>query len=156
MDTAKTGADTALAKFVADNAAKVTLSDVAGKISTDTIAGTAAKSDVFYFSAKATTTSDVTIGTFGAGDSLVIGSSYTYNSGALSTGHNDASEFFLVQGAKGVQVVLENSVFGSATVGTVPATGVIAPSANDAVSVITLTGVTIDHVAVNNGVVSYV
>jgi hypothetical protein len=155
LDTTSTAAATALTQFQAANAAKVTLADISGKIATDVVNGDATKSDVFYFAAKAPSAADVTIGTFGAGDVVVVGSGYTFNSGALSTGNNSAAEMFLVQGANGVQIVLENSVFGSATA-TVGANGVVAASPTDGVSVITLTGVTIDHVSVANGVVSYV
>lgn len=156
LDTTSSAASTALTQFQTANAAKVTLADISTKVAADVVAGDAAKSDVFYFAAKAPTAADVTIGTFGAGDSVVVGSSYTFNAGALSTGNNSAAEFFLVQGANGVQVVIENSVFGSATAATPAANGVIGASTADSISVITLTGVTIDHVAVANGVVSYV
>ena len=169
---AHTALDTAVTKAIADvtalNSTKVAVSDLGVK--TDAGAGTTAiaagdvitataKSDVFYFGATKAASVDFSIGvvgaTFGAGDAIVLGSGYTFNAGALTAGHNDVSEFFLVQGATGVQIVLENSVFGSATA-TTAATGVVSPSATDGVSVITLTGVSIDHVAVANGVVSYV
>jgi len=107
----------------------------------------------FYFAAKADG-ADYTMAKFGAGDSIVLGSSYAYNAGALSTGDNNKAEFFLVKIDGGVQVVVESTVYGSAGVTPVAATGVAA--AADGLSVITLTGVTIDHVAVANGVVSYV
>lgn len=169
---AHTALDTAVTKAIADvtalNSTKVAVSDLGVK--TDAGAGTTAiaagdvitataKSDVFYFGATKAASVDFSIGavgaTFGAGDAIVLGSGYTFNAGALTAGHNDVSEFFLVQGATGVQIVLENSVFGSATA-TTAATGVVNASATDGVSVITLTGVSIDHVAVANGVVSYV
>ena len=160
LDTAVTTASNAVGAL---NSTKIAISDISGAAAGSTITtATAAKSDVFYFAAKAVTATDVTIGTaggtdnFGAGDSIVVGSGYTFNAGALSTGNNSVAEMFLVQGANGVQIVLENTVFGSGTVAAPGATGVITPSINDSVSVITLTGVSIDHVAVNNGVVSYV
>lgn len=58
----------------------------------------------------------------------------------------------------GVQIVLETTKFGSASVAADANTGVIAPVAGvtDVVAVITLTGVTAEHVSVANGVVSYV
>lgn len=159
LETAVTGAQTALDKFVDANKATISINDLkaAGPFVADS-----AKSDVFYFASKAATANDVAIGGaaasthFGAGDSLVLGSQYTFNSGALSAGDNNVSEFFLVQSSAGVQVVVENTAFGSSTVAAPAATGVIAPSTIDSVSVITLTGVTIDHVSVANGVVSYV
>ena len=163
LDVAKTASDTALATFVTANAAKITLADQSANTVISTISADATKQDVFYFSAKATSTNDLIIGTagtastfFAAGDAIVIGSGYTFNAGALTTGNNSVAEVFLVQGANGVQVVLENSVFGSATATTTAATGVVSAATGDSVSVITLTGVSIDHVSVANGVVSYV
>ena len=55
----------------------------------------------------------------------------------------------------GTQVVIENQNFGSSQV-TASATTGVAASNSDNLSVITLTGVTADHLAVNNGVISYV
>lgn len=113
----------------------------------------------FYFAAKPTgiAADDHAIATFGAGDSIVLGSGYTYNSGALSTGNNNAAEFFLVKTDAGVQVVVENTVYGSAGVTPVAATGVAgAAGVADNLTAITLTGVTLDHLSVANGVVSYV
>ena len=115
----------------------------------------------FYFAAKPTgiAADDHVIATFGAGDSIVLGSGYTYNSGALSTGNNNAAEFFLVKTDAGVQVVIENNVYGSAGVTPVAATGVSGADfagIADNLTAITLTGVTLDHLSVANGVVSYV
>ena len=148
LDTAVINAGNAIGAL---NSAKVAMTGLV----TTSVTGDATKSDVFYFASKATSAADIAIGPFGAGDSFVVGSSYTFNAGALTTGNNSVAEMFLVQGANGVQVVLENTVFGSATTSTA-ATGIVAASATDGVSVITLTGVTIDHVSVANGVVSYV
>ena len=107
----------------------------------------------FYFATKADGT-DSTLGKFGAGDSIVLGSSYAYNSGALSTGDHNKAEFFLVKTDIGVQVVVESTVYGSGGVTPAPATGVTLVA--DGLSVITLTGVTLEHLSVANGVVSYV
>ena len=53
--------------------------------------------DVFYFADKATADSDFQITSFAAGDNIVLGTStYTINNGALSTGDNNALEFFVV------------------------------------------------------------
>ena len=115
--------------------------------------------DVFYFADKTavTASADFKIDSFKAGDSIVLGSGYTYNSGALSTGDGNKLEFFLVKGDNGVQLVLETAKYGSSDVTAANATtGVIAANANDHATVITLTGVTADHVSVANGVVSYV
>ena len=132
-----------------------------GSLTAKAVAITAVTADVavkesFYFAVKPTGVvgDDHAIANFGAGDSIVLGSGYTYNSGALSTGNNNAAEFFLVKTDAGVQVVIENTVYGSAGVTPVAATGVAA--AADNLTVITLTGVTADHLSVANGVVSYV
>lgn len=181
--TAKTAADTTLANAKAadvDVAAAKALSDaykaqttavsdakaavdaisVAGKVAVTDLAvstsGTAAVKDVFYFGTKATAADDhiIAANNFGTGDSIVLGSSYAYNSGALSTGDNNKLEFFLVQKDADVLVVVETAAYGSSTTtNTAAGAGVVAsPDA----AVITLTGVTLDHVAVNNGVISYV
>ena len=115
---------------------------------------------MFYFGSKAVAANDFAIGgttTFGTGDSIVLGSGYTFNSGALSTGNNNALEFFLVKSDAGVQIVVESTVAGS-TNATVSATAGVTTTAGatDTTSVITLTGVTLDHLSVANGVVSYV
>ena len=116
----------------------------------------------FYFADKVglTAGTDYTIGSatataqFGAGDSIVLGSGYTFNSGALSTGNNNALEFFFVKTDTGTQVVVEGTVFGSGGVTASATTGVA--SVADGLTVINLVGVTADHLSVANGVVSYV
>jgi len=112
--------------------------------------------DTFFFASKVDGT-DYTFASkaFAAGDSIVLGSDYTYNSGALSTGNNNAKEFFLVKSDAGVQVVVESTVVGSTNTATAT-NGAVTTVGTDTTTVITLTGVTLDHVAVANGVVSYV
>ena len=115
--------------------------------------------DVFYFADKTAVnaSADFKIDSFKAGDSIVLGSGYTFNNGALSTGDGNKLEFFLVKGDNGVQLVLETAKYGSSDITTQSATtGVIAANPADHATVITLTGVTADHVSVANGVVSYV
>ena len=120
--------------------------------------------ETFYFADKAglTAGTDYVIGTagattqFGAGDSIVLGSGLTYNSGALSTGDNNKAEFFLVKSDAGVQVVVESTVAGSTNTATNATTGAVTTTGTDTTTVITLTGVSIDHVSVANGVISYV
>lgn len=120
--------------------------------------------ETFYFADKAglAAGTDYAIGTagattqFGAGDSIVLGSGFTYNSGALSTGDNNKAEFFLVKSDAGVQVVVESTVAGTTNAVTNATTGTVTTTGTDTVSVITLTGVSIDHVSVANGVISYV
>lgn len=115
--------------------------------------------DTFYFNHKVTGADDFNFASkaFGTGDSIVLDSSLTYNTGALSTGNNNAQEFFLIQGKTGVQLVIEGTNAGS-TNATTAADGTVTTTAGalDTTAVITLTGVTLDHVAVHNGVVSYV
>lgn len=117
--------------------------------------------EAFYFGEKVSAADDFTIGTatvssqFGAGDAIVLGTGYSFNSGALSTGDNNKLEFFFVKTDTGTQVVIETANFGSGAA-TPSATTGVAPAANDNLAVITLTGVTADHLSVANGVVSYV
>lgn len=115
----------------------------------------------FYFATKAAFGSDFTIGTatasthFGAGDSIVLGTDVTYNSGALTTGDNNKAEFFLVQKGNDALVVVETSVYGSSTV-THTATGDAVAVDSPAAAVITLTGVNVADLSVNGGVISHV
>ena len=156
LEHTSTVAKAALKTFVDANSDKVTITDIAGvKGNTEATA----KADVFYFGSKVVAANDFEIGTttnFGAGDSIVLGSGLTYNSGALSTGNNNALEFFLVKGATGTQVVIETANAGSsAEAGTVvDANGTVTASPN--ATVINLVGVTADHLSVANGVISYV
>ena len=165
VDAIDAGRDAAV-KAVAD--AGTALSDYnATHTTTKTVAlASVAASDTvkeaFYFSAKATDANDFTIGTgavatshFGAGDAIVLGTGYSFNSGALSTGDNNKLEFFFVKTDAGTQVVIETANYGSAAATPSATTGVAAAN-GDNLAVITLTGVTADHLSVNNGVVSYV
>lgn len=115
--------------------------------------------DVFYFADKtaANVSADFKIDNFKAGDSIVLGSGYAFNNGALTSGDGNKVEFFLVKGDDGVQLVLETAKYGSSDITTQDATtGVIGANGSDHATVITLTGVTAEHVSVANGVVSYV
>ncbi len=118
-----------------------------------------AKQDVFYFASKVDTAVDINIGAgataFGAGDSIVLGSGYTFNAGALTAGNNSALEVFFVKGATGTQVVIETNAVGSATTVTDTSGNVTAAGSPNA-AVINLVGVTADHLSFANGVVSYV
>lgn len=111
----------------------------------------------FYFDHKVTTADDFAFASkaFGAGDSLVVGSGFTFNSGALSTGDNNKAEFFLVQKGSDTLVVLETANFGSSTTLHTATGDTAAVTSNDA-AVITLTGVALADVTVNNGVISHV
>lgn len=110
--------------------------------------------DVFVF-AEAPTTADFAIANFGAqgNDSLVIGGAFAYNEGATSAGDNNVSEFFIVQGAAGAQIVIETTPFASSSV-TAGTNGSITASPDAAV--ITLTGVSADELQFSNGVISHV
>jgi len=158
---AVTAAETALGNFNATgvNVVGLTVSN-AGVIGGLT---PTANKDVFYFGTvngeKAAVT-DATDASFalGNGDSLVLGTALAHNTGALSTGNNNVSEFFLIQNGADVQVVLETSAFGSSAAVTTAATGAVTtPGATgDGVAVITLTGVTVADLTVANGVISHV
>ena len=157
LDTKATLATTELATFQTANADKILLKDLTGNAAGAVDTATAAKSDVFYFT-KVATTDDFNIGstaasTFGVGDSIVLGSAYTGNAGALTTGNHSALEVFFVQNATGTQVVIETKAVGSATT-VVDASGNVTASPDAAV--INLVGVTADHLSFANGVVSYV
>lgn len=112
--------------------------------------------DTFYFAEKPTG-ADFTFASkaFGAGDSIVLGSGYSFNNGALTSGDNNKLEFFLQKTDTGTQVVIESKIFGSDSVTADAHTGVVTNPA-DAVTVINLVGVTAEHLSVANGVVSYV
>ena len=159
LDTKSTLAVTELNTFKTANADKVEFTNLTGKAAASVAAEATAKSDVFYFT-KVAATNDFNIGgtaatTFGTGDSIVLGSGYTLNTGALTTGNNSALEVFFVKGATGTQVVIETNAVGSATTVLDAAGNVTAAGSPDA-AVINLVGVTADHLSFNNGVVSYV
>ncbi len=153
LNKAATDAAAAITAFNSNaaniNKVAITALDVAGN------EGTVAK-DVFYFPAKIAGNTDVTLGAttaFGTGDAIVVGSGYTFNAGALSTGNNNALEVFFVKGVNGTQVVIESNAVGSATA-VVGADGTL--TTHNDVAVINLVGVTADHLSFNNGVISYV
>ena len=139
-------ANTALTQFEAANTAKVDLHDLSAADY-----ATSAKADVFYFAAKATAITGA-IADFGTGDSIVLGSAYTQGT-SLAAGDSNKVEFFLVQGSTGVQVIAETNAFGNSTTTTDASGNVLAQ--NDA-AVITLTGVALADLTVNNGVISHV
>lgn len=141
-------AQDAITKFEGANTDKVTLHDIGNTVVNET--GTAAKSDVFFFTSKIASVNDGTIATFGSSDSIVLNSSLKFNSGALTTGDNNVSEFFLVQKGNDVQLVIETAAYGSSDAVTTAA------STTDHAAVITLTGVSVADLTVNNGVISHV
>jgi hypothetical protein len=86
---------------------------------------------------------DSTISLFGlqGSDSLFIGSNFTLNKGALSTGNNAVLEAFVSQSGSDAVIKLEKSVFGSAA--TTPE-----------VVTITLVGVDAAAIQLNNGIIT--
>ena len=150
---------------VADAKEAVAAVNVDGKVAIHNLTGNttgtgtdaAPIKDVFYFGNKTVATDDFSITKFAAGDSIVLGdNSYTFNSGALSTGDNNTLEFFLVQAGKDLQVVLETANYGSSDVKTNATTGAVINNNDDHAAVITLTGVALADVTVNHGIISHV
>ena len=139
---AEQDAQLALDKFDNDNA-DIALEDLTGN-GAAAQAGTSGH-DVFYFGGKAAAGDDFVISGFGAAgnDFIVLGDDYSFNNGALTTGDNNVLEFFLVQGSAGAQLVIEETAFGS-------------NATADSVATITLTGVNVDQLSYDNGVISFV
>lgn len=149
LENAQTEALAALNQFDTDNANVVINID---SLADADPAGDTAVNDV-YFLPGAADNADGTIANFGTdgNDYILIGSEYSFNSGALTTGNNNALEFFVVQGATGAQLVFESVNYGSSTV-TVNAAGTV--TASDNATVITLTGLNAADVVVDNGVIT--
>lgn len=101
-------------------------------------AGATSGSDIFMVGSAMT----ASISNFGlqGDDVLYIGSDYTLNTGALSTGNNAVLEVFLVQSGANTVVTLETKAFGS--------------SSADAEIKITLTGVDVNDVTLANGIIT--
>lgn len=155
LNTTSTAATTAIGTFNTTNTGVSVINDL------DVTSTATAAKDVFYFADKATSVAvgdDYTIGSFTTGDAIVLGSGYTLNTGALSTANNNALEVFFVNSNSGVQIVVESTVAGTTNVAANATTGVITTNAGatDTATVITLTGVTADHLSYTNGVISYV
>ncbi|TXF97922.1 DUF4214 domain-containing protein [Massilia arenae] len=96
-------------------------------------------SDIFVLGEALTTT----IASFGrAGtDALYIGSDFTLNTGALSTGDNTKLEVFFIANATGVRIHVETEVYGS-------------DSTSVPEQVITLTGVAAADLQFDNGIIT--
>jgi hypothetical protein len=101
-------------------------------------AGATSGSDIFMVGSAET----ASISNFGlqGDDVLYIGSDYTLNTGALSTGNNAVLEVFLIQSGANTVVTLETKAFGS--------------SSADAEIKITLTGVDVNDVTLANGIIT--
>lgn len=76
-------------------------------------------------------------------DSLYIGTNYTLNTGALTTGNNAVLEAFIIADGANTNIVLEKTVFGSS-------------AATPEVVTITLVGVDATDVQLNNGIITLV
>jgi hypothetical protein len=149
LESAQTDALDALNQFDTDNANVVI--NIDSLVAADVAGGTAVN-DVYILPGVAGL-ADTAVANFGTdgNDYILIGSEYSFNSGALATGNNNALEFFVVQGATGAQLVFESVNYGSSTV-TVDAAGTVTASAD--ATVITLTGVNAADVVVDNGVIT--
>jgi hypothetical protein len=99
-----------------------------------------ASSDIFVVGKTSSTIS--LFGLQGA-DSLYIGSGYTLNTGALSTGNNAVLEAFVSQSGLDTVIRVETSAFGSS-------------AATPEVVTITLVGVDATDIQLNNGIISVV
>ncbi|MEB0075952.1 DUF4214 domain-containing protein [Pseudomonas sp. CCI3.2] len=155
LNKAVVDAGTAISTFSTANATKLSVQDINGVTAAAPVAdANKVLSDVFYFKTAVAASTSVSIANFSAGDSIVLGAGYTYNNGALTTGNGNALEFFLQKTAAGnTQIVVETANYGSADSVVNATTGVVTPGHAE---VITLTGVTADHLSVANGIVSYV
>ncbi|MDH0145298.1 DUF4214 domain-containing protein [Stutzerimonas stutzeri] len=149
LETTQTDALAALNQFDTDNANVVI--NIDSLVAADVAGGTAVN-DVYILPGVAGL-ADTAVANFGTdgNDYILIGSEYSFNSGALTTGNNNALEFFVVQGATGAQLVFESVNYGSSTV-TVDAAGTATASAD--ATVITLTGVNAADVVVDNGIIT--
>jgi hypothetical protein len=99
-----------------------------------------AGSDIYVAGSTAGASSIALFGLQG-NDSLFIGSKYTLNTGAFATAGNDSVlEAFFVQNGSNVDIKLETKAFGS--------------NSTDGEVVITLTGTTVDHVHLANGIIT--
>ncbi|MEL7650406.1 MAG: DUF4214 domain-containing protein [Stutzerimonas stutzeri] len=149
LETTQTDALAALNQFDTDNANVVI--NIDSLVAADVAGGTAVN-DVYILPGVAGF-ADTAVANFGTdgNDYILIGSEYSFNSGALTTGNNNALEFFVVQGATGAQLVFESVNYGSSTV-TVDAAGTATASAD--ATVITLTGVNAADVVVDNGIIT--
>lgn len=112
--------------------------DYATPVTLSTIVGATSASDIFLAGS-----ADSTIYNFNlqGKDVLYVGSGYTLNTGALTTGNNSVLEAFLIQNGANTEVHLETKAYGSAS--------------GDEI-VITLTGVTATDLAFNNGIIAHV
>jgi hypothetical protein len=103
------------------------------------VVGATSGSDI-YIAGDVATSTVVNFGQLGD-DSLFIGTDYTLNTGALSTGNNSVLEVFMIQSGTSVKIYLETEVYGTDT-------------AAVAEQVITLTGITVAELSLSNGIIT--
>ncbi|ESQ99786.1 hypothetical protein F753_08390 [Stutzerimonas chloritidismutans AW-1] len=149
LDDAVTKAETALSDFESDNDVDFVVIDSPLTLTDDS-------SDVLYVGAATGASDDVVFANFGEGkaDYILLGSEYTFNSGATTAGNNNVLEYFVIQDGADAKVVIETAKYGSGSLGYDATSGEINAS-TDAV-VIELTGVNVADLAIANGVISYV
>ncbi|MBB6135766.1 hypothetical protein HD842_003933 [Massilia aurea] len=128
---------TASSKVFTDNGYALQQVDTASEI------GSAA-SDIFVVGktvGAAGTASTISLFGLQGTDSLYVGSGYTLNTGALTTGNNAALEVFVSQVGGDTVLKMETSVFGSST-------------ATPEIITITLVGVDAADIVMNNGIIT--
>lgn len=128
---------TASSKVFTDNGYALQQVDTAAEI------GSAA-SDIFVVGktvGAAGTASTISLFGLQGTDSLYVGSGYTLNTGALTTGNNAALEVFVSQVGGDTVLKMETSVFGSST-------------ATPEIITITLVGVDAADIVMNNGIIT--
>lgn len=128
---------TASSKVFTDNGYALQQVDTAAEI------GSAA-SDIFVVGktvGAAGTASTISLFGLQGSDSLYVGSGYTLNTGALTTGNNAALEVFVSQVGGDTVLKMETSVFGSST-------------ATPEIVTITLVGVDAADIVMNNGIIT--
>lgn len=128
---------TASSKVFTDNGYALQQVDTASEI------GSAA-SDIFVVGKTvglAGTSSTISLFGLQGSDSLYVGSGYTLNTGALTTGNNAALEVFVSQVGGNTVLQVETSVFGSGT-------------ATPEIVTITLVGVDAADIMMNNGIIT--
>jgi hypothetical protein len=147
LNTAVANAQGAFDDFEANNPG-VNFEDLTTGTAFTAIAG----NDVFVFGSDVVASNDATITGFGAAgnDYIILGQGLTAGT-TVDAGDNNVLEYFLTQGANGAQLVIETSNFGSSTL-TIGTNGTI--SASPDAAVITLTGVSVDDIQINNGVLT--
>lgn len=133
QDAAVTGSVTAATQAFTDHNLSIPVNAAGSLIAS-------AGSDIYV---AGTTAASISLFGLQGSDSLYIGTKYTLNAGDFTkagTGNDTVLEAFLVQNGADVQIVLETKAFSS--------------NSTDPEIVITLTGTTVDHVHLANGIIT--